>query len=113
MARRADAQPLAIVAGRIRGLSVSDGKVRRDVSCFLEQFFGSSCFVPCSEADDGFGVFVKPVCGVAFDTQVLFSPSAFSAERSTHGVFDPSEAAIWADRDFQVEQSVRERMPVE
>ena len=50
-------------------MSVSDGKVRCDVSCLLEKFFGSSCFDPCSEADDGFGVFAKPVGGVAFDKE--------------------------------------------
>ena len=83
-------QPLAI--GRIRGLSVSDSQVRREVGCLLEKFFGSSCFNPGSEADDGFGVFAKPVGGVAFDTQVRFSPSALSEEPSTHGAFDRAAA---------------------
>ena len=31
------------VGGRIHGLSASDGKFRRDVSCLVEKFFGSSC----------------------------------------------------------------------
>ena len=52
------------MVGRIRGLSASVGKFRRDVSCLVEEFFGSTRFDPCSEADDGFGILAKPVSGI-------------------------------------------------
>ena len=45
----------------------------------MEEFIGSAGFDPGSEADDGFGVFAKPVGGVAFDSQV---------DHATHRAFD-------------------------
>ena len=41
-----------------------------DVSCLVEEFFGSAGFDPGSQTDHGFGVFAEPVDRVAFDAEI-------------------------------------------
>ncbi len=52
-------------------LLISYNKIACGFRCWSEEFFGSSGFEPCSEADHGFGVFfAQPVLRIAFDSKV-------------------------------------------
>ena len=62
---------------------VSSGKIDCGVSCLFEKLFCTNGFEPYSESDHGFGVFAKPVGGIAFDSEI---------DHASDGAFDGSAA---------------------